>query len=307
MSELQFQLLPNAPEAEADVLILPVPLESTVSYKLGTRSGPEAILAASEQLEYYEEDGGWCPFKHMSVSVLGAMNKRLHEREGDFHGRLEQRVRALPADTGLFLALGGEHSITPALVNGRMPEPGTVVLIDAHADFRRVYEGTPYSHACPMHHIREAGHEIIMVGIRSIYEEEAERIAADPGVHLYRDRGLQRPEAWERLLAQLRGLSGPAYLTIDMDGFDPALVSGVGTPQPGGLSWFQVLDIIEGCMNAKNADWRGVDIVEAIGEPTRVTDMTAAKLAQKIVSAWGLRQGFDRRPATGPQTQVDYD
>ena len=74
ISELRFQMLPNASEDEADVLILPVPLESTVSYKLGTRSGPEAILAASEQLEYYEEDGGWCPFQHMSLRVLEAMN-----------------------------------------------------------------------------------------------------------------------------------------------------------------------------------------------------------------------------------------
>ncbi|MBA1148859.1 agmatinase [Ectothiorhodospiraceae bacterium WFHF3C12] len=307
MTELRFQALPNATEKEADVLILPVPLESTVSYKLGTRSGPEAILAASEQLEYYEEDGGWCPFRHMDVGVLSAMNKRLHEGEGEFHERLRARVAELPAAGSLFLALGGEHSITPAMVRARMPGPGTVVLLDAHADFRRVYEGTEHSHACPMHHVRENGHEIIMIGIRSIFEEEAERIAADPGVHLYRDRSLQRRDVWEQLLAQLRALTGPAYLTIDMDGFDPSLVSGVGTPQPGGLSWFQVLEIVDACMGNEGVDWRGADIVEAIGEPTRVTDMTGAKLAHKIISGWGLRHGYDRRPANGPQTRVDYD
>jgi len=307
MAELNFQALPNALEQDADVIILPVPLESTVSYKTGTRAAPEAILAASGQLEYYEEDGGWCPFKHLSISVLGAMNKQLHEREPDFHRRLEARAQSIPRDGRLFVALGGEHSITPSLVRGRMPEKGTVVLLDAHADMRRVYEGSEHSHACPMHHIREDGQEIIMIGIRSVYEDEADRIAADDGVYFYGDRALQRPEVWQSLLEQLRTLSGPAYLTIDMDAFDPSLVPGVGTPQPGGLSWFQVLDIVDACMGNVQADWRGFDLVEMIPEPSRVSDMTAAKLVQKVVSWWGLRHGYDRRPANGPQTMVDYD
>ncbi|MGD8430211.1 MAG: agmatinase [Ectothiorhodospiraceae bacterium] len=305
MTNLRYQYLPNRAPDDADVIVLPVPYEQTVSYKLGTRGAPEAILAATEQLEYYEEDLGWSPFKHMGVCVAPAVDKRLYEREEDFLQRLERETAAFP-QRALLLALGGEHSITPALVRARMKEPGTLVLLDAHADLREEFEGSRNSHACPMHHVREAGHEIVMIGIRSLFEAEAQRISKDSGIHCYMDRALREDAVWKELLGRLRGLKGPVWLSVDMDALDPALVKGVGTPQPGGLDWYRALAVIESCVLNAQVDLRGCDIVEMIPEPSCVSDMTAAKLSQKIVSCWGKRNGFDARPETGSQTEVSY-
>jgi agmatinase len=304
--ELRYQLVPNRPLPEADVIVLPVPHELTVSYRHGTRNGPEAILEATAQLEYYEEDGRWSPLRHMGICVLPPCEKRLHEDVAGFHQRLAREVSELPARP-LLLALGGEHSITPSLVSGRMAEPGTVVLLDAHADLRGTYEGSVHSHACPMHHVREQGHRIVMAGIRSLYEQEAARIEADAAIDCYLDRELQRGGRWDDLIAQLRGLSGPVWLTIDMDAFNPAEVAGVGTPQPGGLSWYQALEIIEVVTLNEAVDLRGADILELVPEPSCVSDMTAAKLTQKIISGWGRRHGYPQRPETGSQTEVSYE
>jgi agmatinase len=94
---------------------------------------------------------------------------------------------------------------------------------------------------------------------------------------------------------------------MDMDALDPALASGVGTPQPGGLTWHQTLDILETCFANAAVDWRGFDLVEMIPEPSRVSDMTAAKVLQKVISFWGRARGYPARTASGPQTEVDYD
>ncbi len=299
----QFLSLTNYPAAQADVLILPVPYEQTVTYKPGTRQGPEAILAASQQLEFYEEDMGWCPAEHLKLCVLLPAEVESVPEEA-FHKQLHERVRELPRDN-LFIALGGEHSITPEMVFARMPEGGTVVQIDAHADLRPSYHGSIYNHACPMHRLREKGYRLIQIGIRSLHAGEAQRIASDDGITTWFDRHLQRSEIWHVMIRQLAELSGPVWLTIDMDGFDPALIAGVGTPQPGGLSWHQGLDVIETLTHNKAIDLRGIDILELVPEATRVTDMMGAKLVQKCFSYWGKAQGYAERPAAGSQIGAD--
>ncbi len=303
-TDAKFLSLPNAPLNEADVLILSVPYERTVTYKGGTEKGPEAILAASDQLEFYEEDADWCPTRHMKLAVLPPVEEIAGEAEEVFHNRLHERVAELPADA-LCIALGGEHSITPAMVTARMPKGGTVVQIDAHADLRPSYHGSIYNHACPMHRLRERGYELIQIGIRSLHEEEAVAMDTDERIQVWFDRALQRPGEWQKLLRQLAALKGPVWLTIDMDGFDPMLVSGVGTPQPGGLSWHQGLDIIETLMQNRDMDLRGMDIVELVPEPSRVSDMMAAKLLQKCISHWGKAQGYEQREPCGSQLGVD--
>jgi agmatinase len=283
-----------------------LPHELTVSYKSGTRNGPEAILVATDQLEFYEEDGQWSPLKHMGVCVLPAVDKRLYEANADFHQRLTNYARDLP-DDALLLSLGGEHSLTASLVAGRLSEPGTVVHVDAHADLRPQFEGSEFSHASPMHQIREAGHRIIMAGVRSLMDAEAERIATDPAIRCYTDRSLHNDDTWQALIAELGELQGPIYLTVDLDALQPGQAPGVGTPQPGGLSWYQLLAIVEAVMGNPNARVAGCDIVEMIPESSCATDMIAAKLSQKMISNWGLCQGFHHRPANGSQTEVDYE
>lgn len=301
--ELHYLSLPNAPISAADVLILPVPYEQTVTFMSGTANGPHAILAASEQLELYEEDMGWCPTEYLKVSVLPPFPIDPAQTEETFHRQLFEFTAALPHEP-LLIALGGEHSITPEIVFARMPELGTVVQIDAHADLRPEYHGSIYNHACPMYRLRQQGYSLIQVGIRSLHAKEAAAIASDTGISTHFDRQLQRPEGWQKLRDQLTSLAGPVWLTIDMDGFDPALIAGVGTPQPGGLSWHQGLEIIELLMRNPAVDLRGVDILELVPEPSRVSDMMAAKLVQKCMSFWGKAQGFEQRPAQGSQIGV---
>jgi agmatinase len=303
LTTLHFLSLPNSSPASADVLILPVPYERTVTYRNGTRLGPDAILDASSQLEFYEEDMGWCPTEYLRLSVLEPVDVSIASEEA-FHDQLFERVQALP-DKVLFIALGGEHSITPEMAFARMPAGGTVVQIDAHADLRPSYQGSPYNHACPMHRLWSRGYSIIQIGIRSLHAEEAKLIAAETAITTFFDRDLRLPAHWRQLLERLESLSGPVWLSIDMDGFDPNLIAGVGTPQPGGLDWHQGLDLVHVLMNNRNIDLRGVDIVELVPEESRVSDMMAAKLVQKCISYWGKSRGFDRGPANGSQIGVE--
>jgi len=300
---MHFLSLPNAPVTEADVIILPVPYEQTVTFMSGTANGPRAILGASEQLEFYEEDMAWCPTEYLKLAVLPSLPIDADEAEEQFHRRLNEYTAALP-HTSLFIALGGEHSITPEMVFARMPEGGTVVQIDAHADLRPEYHGSIYNHACPMHRLRQRGYALIQIGIRSLHAQEAAMIAGDPGILTYFDRPLQRSGEWARLLDQLATLRGPVWLTIDMDGFDPALIPGVGTPQPGGLSWHQGLDILQRLTHNPALELRGIDILELKPDPSRVSDMMAAKLVQKCMSYWGKAQGREQGPIRGSQIGV---
>lgn len=303
---LHFLSLPNAAVDTADVLILPVPLERTVSFKPGTALAPAAILNTTDQLEFYEEDAGWSPFKHLTISVLPTYGDDPALPAAAWHDGLSRHVAALPHDN-LFIALGGEHSLTPSLVASRMPEPGTVLFLDAHGDLRASYEGSKYSHACPVFRLLEQGHQVVMAGIRSIFETEAERVAREPRITMFTDRQLRGPQAWQAFLATVRSLRGPLYLSIDMDAFCPSLVPGVGTPQPGGFSWQQMIDTLEALFSHPHLDLRGADMVEMVPEPSRVSEMVAAKLLQKIISFWGLAHGCQHRPQAGSQLQVHYD
>lgn len=305
--EMRYQFLPNAPVDEADILVIPVSCESSVSGRHGTAGAPAAILKASEQLEYFEEDAAWSPMLHMKIAVLGTITKSRDETEQDFHGRLQHEAGALPHDGGkLLVALGGEHSITPSIVSAVLPCPGTVIHLDAHADFRDSYRGSVYNHACPAYRIREQGHRVIMAGIRSLYAGEYERIQADGSVELFRDRELATQGGWNRFLERIDALSGPVWLSIDMDVFDPSLVPGVGTPQPGGFGWYQMVELLERLFANRDLNIHGMDLVELVPDPSGVSDITAAKTMQKAISFWGISKGYDRTARDGGQSRVNY-
>jgi agmatinase len=288
----KFLAMPDAAIDEAEILLLPIPLERTVSFKPGTAEAPKAILDTTEQLEFYEEDAGWSPFKHMKLSVLPDFTDDRSLSDAEFHTKLTDYVASLPKDN-LFIGLGGEHSLTPSLIETRMPEPGTVLFLDAHADMRTSYE--------------DQGHKIVMAGIRSIYESEVNVIEKNPQVSLFLDWDLRGKGQWESFLQRVNSLEGPVYLSIDMDVFNPAAVPGVGTPQPGGFFWYQMIEVLETLFSRKEIDLRGVDMVEIVPEPSRVSEMTAAKLLLKIISFWGCAKGYNLKPEIGNQTQMDYE
>lgn len=303
---LQFLAMPNAPVEDADVLILPIPLERTVSFKPGTADAPGAILETTEQLEFYEEDAGWSPFKHMQLTVLPEFTDDRSLSDADLHARLTKHVTTLPTNN-LFIGIGGEHSLTPSLVAARMPEPGTVLFLDAHADMRTSYDGSRFSHACPVTRLLEQGHKIVMAGVRSVYESEVELVGKEPRISLFLDWDLRGKGQWESFLQKVNSLEGPVYLSIDMDVFNPAVVPGVGTPQPGGFFWYAMIETLEALFSRKDIDLRGVDVVEIVPEPSRVSEMTAAKLLLKVISFWGYASGFNTKPQNGSQTKVEYE
>ncbi len=309
MSAQKFQLLPNAAPEDADVLILPVPLERTVCGRAGTAAGPRAILAASEELEYYEEDQGWSPFEHVQIAVLEPPDMPITSDLEALQDRIKATASALPGNDGskLIVGLGGEHALTPALVDARMPGPGTVVIFDAHADLRTTYQGSSFSHACAAHRLRNLGHRLILLGVRSMTAGEARRIDDDADITAFTDMNLATDAGRAQALDALSGLSGPVWISLDMDAFDPACVPGVGTPQPGGLSWHFVVTCLDRILLRSNADIRGIDIVELIPEETQVSQVTAAKLLQKVISYWGTRQGFANRPKVGSQSGIEVE
>lgn len=300
MDQPRFLSLPNSPIETANVVLLPLPHEHTVSYGSGTAEGPQALLAASEQLEFYEEDRGWAPFEHLRLCVTPPLRQATAETAEDYH----RRVATTAAELGpqrLVIGLGGEHSASIGLVSGRMSTPGTVVHIDAHADLRASYQGSAYSHACPGWHWLQAGHRLIQIGVRSAHAQEAALWRSSDRISVFRDRQLYRADGWHRLVAELTDLSGPVYLSIDVDGFDPAVFPSTGTPQPGGLSWHQGLDILEMVLGNRRVELAGADVMELIPDPMRIADMAGAKLVQKVISYWAAARGWMDRPREGSQ------
>jgi agmatinase len=267
--------------SSAKAVIFPVPLERTTSYETGTRRGPAAILAASRNLELYDEELGLEPYKKIGIATLQAMDT--HE------GTLERVLSDLhTAELGLLsdgkfpVVLGGEHSLTPPLVAAAAKKfPGlTLLQIDAHADLRDSYQDNPASHACAMRRSVEIC-PIVQVGIRSLSVEEAEAIPRlRTKIHWAKDIARAPLDSWiPRVVADL---SAHVYLTIDLDGFDPAFVPATGTPEPGGLDWHQVTSLVRAVAAQKKIV--AMDVVELLPQPgDHASDFLAAKLVYKIL------------------------
>ena len=298
-SEAHYQELPNVAASEADIIIQRVAFGGAVSGESGTENAPDAILEISEQLEYYDEDLEWSPMKYMSVCVSDSVSE---------YSAITPSTKALlQGEKQLLVSLGGDHSITPQITRGLLSAPATIVFLDAHADLRESYMGDPYSHATPLHHLLSDGHRVIMIGIRSIYENEAARIKEDENIEFYGDRMLRDAAVKKRLLERIATLEGDVYLSIDMDAFNPAYVPSVGTPQPGGLDYYFATDIFEKLFLESNATVLGADLVELIPEVSTVSQTFTAKILQKIISYWGKSQGYESREMQGAQMLVEYD
>lgn len=261
----------------ASALIWPVPFEKTVSYGTGTREGPNAIIAASRNVELYDEELRGEPCS-IGIHTLPAIDA---DRELDEMMAALERQAARHLETGKFLcALGGEHSISPPIVRafGKKFSDFSVLQIDAHADLRDSYDGTPNSHACAMRRIVEVC-PAVQVGIRSLSIEEARAIPNLPTTIFYA-KDIQSGMDWiENAVARL---SKNVYITIDVDGFDPSLVPSTGTPEPGGLNWYQVLSLLRSVTVSRNIV--GMDVVELSGGSSEnVSSFATAKLIYKAL------------------------
>uniref|UniRef100_A0A7V4G8J5 Agmatinase n=1 Tax=Desulfobacca acetoxidans TaxID=60893 RepID=A0A7V4G8J5_9BACT len=283
MSYPNFLDLKYLPVKEAEVIILPLPYEATTTYGAGTREAPEAILAASRQVELWDEEEGWDPSAHLKIATAPPLTPEASGPQA-MQEKIRKTVQPWVAQGKIVVALGGEHSVTPALVQAvqtKYPDL-QVVALDAHADMRESYDGSKLSHACALRRVYELGRPLTTLGVRSCSEEESRFMWVAPRFTRFKARDLHTPEGWQAALDHLRGLSGPVYLTIDADVFDPAVLPGVGTPEPGGLNYYQVLDILKTV--ALRGPVVGVDFVELAPLPgQRVSEFTAARVLYKAL------------------------
>jgi agmatinase len=265
--------------ANARVVILPVPLDRTTSYVSGTRNGPHEILVASSHIELWDEE------TQTDVHSIGIYT--LPEMEFPFAGMDEvvceiRRVASELINRDKFpLILGGEHSITPAVVGAvAAKHPGLSVLqIDAHADLRDSFMGTPHNHACAMRRTLDFA-PTTQVGIRSLSPEEA---AAAPGLRttMFYDYNMRDDPRWIDRVVE--SLTDTVYITIDVDGLDPAIMPATGTPEPGGLSWYETLALLRAVIERRTVV--GCDIVELSPMAGHVApNFLCAKLIYKILS-----------------------
>ena len=277
-----------------DVAILSVPYELTSSYGQGSNEGPKATITASAQVELYDallpEDLP-CGFQIRTAEAWNGEGGTLQEQ---LSGICEY---VTPYLTSSFpVILGGEHGMLPAIISavseGINLKDLTIVQIDAHADLRDELEGDSFSHACAIRRSLDLGvGQILQIGIRAFAREEIEFADNDGRVQSWFARDILNPyggeAAWRKWLDTLSRISGPVWLTLDMDGLDPAYVPTTGTPVPGGLAYWQIVETIETIATASDAKWIGADINEIVPDPNNnVTEFTAAMLATKIVCTY---------------------
>jgi agmatinase len=307
--DYRFLNMPNSELNEAQIVFLPIAYDDTVSGRSGTADGPRGIFEVSDQLELFDDELRWSPFKHLKPCVRPEIRREDGESEASFHARIAVEAMAMfePNAERLPIALGGEHSVTPSVVAGCLKSPATIVILDAHADLRATYHGSPFSHACASHRLRELGHRVIIIGLRSLTEAEAHRIEEDSHILVYWPKDIRSERGYSTMLDTLSELRGDVWLSIDMDGFDPGEVPGTGTPQPDGLRWHMGVEIMRTLFENRSATVRGMDIVELIPEESLVSQMAAAKLVMRAISFWGMRNEYDEKPETGAQMQVAYE
>ncbi|MBW3541095.1 MAG: agmatinase [Planctomycetes bacterium] len=284
--------LPQAAAAEADVLVLPLPFEGTTSYGKGTAAGPAAIVEASAHVELWDEELD-SDLDELRFHTAEAVVPRNGEPPETYLKRVADAAASLHEYGGLVIGFGGEHSLTPPLVQaaaGREDLAGlTVVQFDAHSDLRDTWHGTPHSHACAMRRVVERGAHVLAIGIRSAERDEFEYGTASGRVRtFFAQQFADEPQAEAELLDALANLKGDVYLTIDIDCLEVALCPGTGTPQPGGLGWWQTLRYLRRLL-VENRTLRliGCDIVETTPQTgTRVNEFVAARLLAKVIGYW---------------------
>jgi len=277
----QFLDLPPCDAESADVVLAPIPLEKTVSYGTGTAGGPQAILDASCQIEWFDEETLVDFEEGPKICTLPPLRM-----EAALPQCLDEIRRLAAAHRErFFLAVGGEHTLTYAVATGLVDDPSqlTVVQIDAHADLIDELDGQRMSHGTVMRRLWDRRCRLVQIGVRSLSREEYDLVTTDGRITTFFAHRL--PEQWPKILATLGALSGNVFLSLDVDGLDPGLIPSTGTPQPGGLSWQQAVDVIRAVTSAPQARVVGADLVEFVPSPNPPgCDLVAAKLVAKMLA-----------------------
>lgn len=268
---------------QSRVAIVPVPYEATTSYGKGTANGPAAILEASQQVELFDDELWVEPYK-LGIQTLPPVmiDPQSGENEQPFKA-LTDVVSPLVEFNKFPIILGGEHALTYGSVAACIEKyPDLSILqIDAHADLRKSYEDNVYSHACISYHLYKLLPQpnITQVGIRNISKEEADWMEEEqPNINIFWARNQDK---WN-FSDVIWNLSDNVYLTIDIDGLDSGIMPATGTPEPGGMNWYQLMELIKQLCIRKNVV--GADVVEYAPIPgLHAPSFLVAKLLYKMI------------------------
>ena len=263
----------------AGVVLIPVPYDGTTSFRSGARDGPRAIIEASYGLEDYDNE------LDLDVSLVGVHTTAMVEPHMGGPDRMVERVRH---SVGHYLGggkivgvLGGEHSVAVGSVLAHLDAyPDLSVLyLDAHADLRSEYLGTSWGHASVARRIHEVC-RLVLVGVRSLCQEERDYIRCQ-GIPTYY---WPPPVDDESYVKEVVDQLGPnVYVSVDLDVFDPSLMAAVGTPEPGGMGWYQVTGLLRRVAESRRVV--GFDVCElSPGEGPPACSYTAAKLVYKLIA-----------------------
>lgn len=267
---------------DARYVVFPIVYEGTVCFRKGTGQGPERILAVSDQMEYIDEETCiefWKPGIR-TLSPLPPEPTPCREMETIYERVVQED---LFAENRFPIILGGEHSLTAPIVRAAAEKyPDLSVLqFDAHSDLRDSFPpGGRDSHASVMRRVLEITSRLVQVGIRSFSEEDL--ISCPEQVKRFITPAMLDEDLDAVISLILKRLTGPVYLTIDIDAFDPAIAPGVGTPEPGGITWRQITKILRAVFSERKVI--GADIVETAPIPGQViTEFLAARLVAKLM------------------------
>ncbi len=260
---------PNASPEEAYFHVIPFPLERTVSYKGGTEQGPQAILEASGQLEKLVDDHS--EPGRLGIHTTDAIDCSFQTNEREVFERAAKLVSRAFEQDSIPVVLGGEHSVTNASIQAmsKMFKEGEVGILqfDAHMDLRQAYEGSLFSHASVMKRALEGGLPLFQVGVRNYSTEDLEAREAYRVGYLdahQLDRMKQSKEGFSNVSLP-HCFPDKLFITFDVDGFDASLMGSTGTPDPGGLFWWDAIDLLERLTEGRTVI--GFDVVELAPNP----------------------------------------
>jgi agmatinase len=262
----------------AQYALLPVPYEGAVSYGRGAAAAPEAVLEASCFLEFYDEA---LKFQPHEAGIVTLAPPPISDDHAQMHQTIYEHTREILNFDKVPVILGGDHSISSGVFRALQEKYGQLscIQIDAHADLRDSYEGSIYSHASVMARIREMTPRTLQIGIRSMSREEAEAVGRN-GASLCTMHDFRR--GFFALDETLEALPNPVFLTFDVDAFDWSVITSTGTPEPGGFTWDEAMNLLWKIFERKQII--GFDVVELSADPhDRNSPFAVAKLLYKMI------------------------
>lgn len=258
------------------IIIVPVPYDATSTWMRGADRGPEAIMDASQNLEFYDVETGTEAHLHGIYTIDPVTEKSSPE---SLVKAVHEKISQLLQEGKFPVIVGGNHTVTIGAAGAFAGhyDDLTVLQLDAHADLRQEYDGSVFNHACAMARVRESS-RLVQTGIRSMSAEEKQFVDSDRmffAHQLYADKSLYS-QAIEKLTRNV-------YITIDLDVFDPSLIPSTGTPEPGGPEYYEVMHFLREVARKRNVV--GFDVVELCPSPSnKAPDFVAAKIIYQLLS-----------------------